>query len=72
VSACRHDLGWVYVLNYSRGYEMRCATCGEVRPDGMRPVRQPTYPPHMLIGAAIVLAAAVFLVGLVLWQMWLS
>lgn len=72
MSACRHDLGWVYTLNYSRGYEMRCATCGIPKPEGMRPVRQPTYPPHMLIGAAIVLAVAVFLVGLVFWQKWLS
>jgi hypothetical protein len=72
VSVCRHELGFVYVLNYNSGYEMRCATCGTPKPEGMRPVRQPTYPPHMLIGAGIVLAGALFLVSLVFWQMWLS
>lgn len=72
MSACRHELGWVYVVDVDGAYTMRCASCGEASPGGMRPVRQPTYPPSMLIGAGIVLAVAAFLVVMVFWQMWLS
>jgi len=72
VSVCRHELGWVYMIDVDGAYTMRCAECGAARPEGMTVVKQPTYPPSMLIGAGIVFAAALFLVGLVLWQMWLS
>lgn len=70
---CRngHEQGQTVVYN-ANGYETYCTTCGVQLNAGMRPVEQPTYPPHMLIGAGIVLAAAVFLVGMVFWQMWLS